>query len=247
MKDLTSPAWIKAKGLLFLFLGLLSVTLLFLERPTLQVAVLLIVAVWSFCRFYYFAFYVLERYVDPAYRFSGLFSLARHLLRNPGGNPSTNRVADLRTSVMDLNSIVAEWYLGLYPPEKMPMLAVWALGQDFDGPALRELAGRTSATRSHDGDLIERALRELGKEPIDSSSAGRLLAILLCQQIVSGKTSPHEGAARIWLIYDYCGRPKSLIPFVGFASEWEDDLDHRDHYDKLITEAARKFLDAPSF
>lgn len=83
MRDLTSPAWIKAKGLLFLLLGLLSATLLFLEQPALKIAVLLILAVWSFCRFYYFAFYVLERYVDPAYRFSGLFSLARYILRNP--------------------------------------------------------------------------------------------------------------------------------------------------------------------
>jgi hypothetical protein len=51
------------------------------------VAGFLVVAVWSFRRFYYFAFYVLERYVDPAYRFSGLFSLARHLLRNPRRKP----------------------------------------------------------------------------------------------------------------------------------------------------------------
>jgi hypothetical protein len=83
MKDLTNPAWIKVKGLLVLFLGLLSATLLFLDRPTIRAAVLLIVAVWSFCRFYYFAFYVLERYVDPSYRFSGLFSLARYLFRRP--------------------------------------------------------------------------------------------------------------------------------------------------------------------
>ena len=83
MKDLTNPVWIKAKGLLFLLLGFLSAALMFLERPTLKVALLLIVAVWSFCRFYYFAFYVLERYVDPSYRFSGLASLAHYLLRNP--------------------------------------------------------------------------------------------------------------------------------------------------------------------
>lgn len=67
-------------------LGLLSAVLVFLERPALRVAGFLVVAVWSFCRFYYFAFYVLERDVDPAYRFSGLFSLARHLLRDPVAN-----------------------------------------------------------------------------------------------------------------------------------------------------------------
>lgn len=80
MKDLTNPAWIKAKGFLFLVLGLFSATLLFFERPSLRVAALLLLVVWSFCRFYYFAFYVLERYVDPSYRFSGLISMTRYLL-----------------------------------------------------------------------------------------------------------------------------------------------------------------------
>jgi hypothetical protein len=147
---------------------------------------------------------------------------------------------------MNLDSIVAEWYLGLYPPEKMPMLAAWALEQGFDGAALRELAGRTNATYSDERGLIERALRELGREPLDLSNAGRRLATLLCQQIVSGTTSPYQGASRIWAIYDRCGMPKSLIPFVGFASEWEDDLEHRDHYDKLIAEAAEKLLRNPA-
>jgi len=82
MKDLTSPTWIKAKGFLFLFLGLLAVALVFFERPTLRVALLLMLAVWCFCRFYYFAFYVIERYVDPSYRFSGLMSFTRYLIRN---------------------------------------------------------------------------------------------------------------------------------------------------------------------
>jgi hypothetical protein len=54
--------------------------------------------------------------------------------------------------------------------------------------------------------------------------------------------APWTEASRIWSVYGRCGRPKSLIPFVGFASEWEDDLDHRDRYDKLIAEAAREFL-----
>jgi hypothetical protein len=147
---------------------------------------------------------------------------------------------------MDLDSIVAEWYLGLYPPEKMPILAAWALEQGLDGAALRELAGRTNATYSDERGLIERALRELGKEALDLSSAGRLLGTLLCQKIVSGSTSPHDGASRIWAIYNRCGMPKSLIPFVGFASEWEDDPDHRNHYDNLIVEAARKLLGYPS-
>ena len=81
MKNLTSATWIKAKGILFLLLGLLSATLLFFAYPTLKTSLLMIIAVWSFCRFYYFAFYAIEHYVDPSYRFSGLLSFALYLIR----------------------------------------------------------------------------------------------------------------------------------------------------------------------
>jgi len=80
MKDLTNPFWIKLKGLLFLLVGLAATVFLFLDDPRWQTAVLLAVAIWSCCRFYYFAFYVIEKYVDPTYRFSGLVSFARYLL-----------------------------------------------------------------------------------------------------------------------------------------------------------------------
>jgi hypothetical protein len=43
--------------------------------------VLLAIAVWAFCRAYYFAFYVIEHYVDPGYHLSGLGSFARYLMR----------------------------------------------------------------------------------------------------------------------------------------------------------------------
>ena len=81
MRDLTNPFWIKLKGLLFLFIGIAAAVLLFLDAPNLRTAILLVVAIWSFCRFYYFAFYVIGKYVDSSYRFSGLFSFARYLLQ----------------------------------------------------------------------------------------------------------------------------------------------------------------------
>ena len=81
MKDLMNPAWIKAKGILFLLLGLLSGTLLLVEHPSFKIAALLMLTIWCFCRSYYFAFYVIEHYVDPAYRFSGLLSFAAYLVR----------------------------------------------------------------------------------------------------------------------------------------------------------------------
>jgi len=89
MTNLTSPTLIKLKGILFLVVGILSSVLLLVELPTLKVAVLLAISIWCFCRFYYFAFYVIEHYVDPGYRFSGLWSFARYLMqkRPPAGPP----------------------------------------------------------------------------------------------------------------------------------------------------------------
>ena len=81
MKDLTQPFWIKVKGALFLGLGLLAAVLLLTDAPTLKDATLLGLTVWCFCRAYYFAFYVIEHYVDPGYKFSGLGSFVKDLLR----------------------------------------------------------------------------------------------------------------------------------------------------------------------
>ena len=81
MRELKSSRWIVAKGLLFLVLGLLCAVLLAVEYRSLRSAALFVVAIWCFCRFYYFAFYVIERYVDPSYRFSGLVSFARYVFQ----------------------------------------------------------------------------------------------------------------------------------------------------------------------
>src|SRR5437763_300426 len=87
MKDLTDPRWIKFKGALFLLVGLLASTLLLIEHPELRTALLLAIAIWCFCRAYYLAFYVIEHYVDPSYRFSGLWSFAKYLLTRRHNRP----------------------------------------------------------------------------------------------------------------------------------------------------------------
>jgi len=78
--DITQPKLLYAKGLLFLITGLIAGGLLLLEHPSLKVGLLLAVCVWAFARAYYFAFYVIEHYVDPGYRFAGLGSFVGYLL-----------------------------------------------------------------------------------------------------------------------------------------------------------------------
>ncbi len=82
MKDLKSPRLIWLKGILFLIIGLGAAGLAWSQAPTWRHALLLALAIWGFCRAYYFAFYVLEKYVDPTFRFAGLGAFLRHLLRS---------------------------------------------------------------------------------------------------------------------------------------------------------------------
>ena len=81
MTDITNPKLLWTKGILFLVLALGASALLLIEAASVKVAALLAVAIWAFCRSYYFAFYVIERYVDPGYKFAGLVSLVLYVVR----------------------------------------------------------------------------------------------------------------------------------------------------------------------
>ena len=83
--NITNPRLLYLKGLLFLVTGVLAATLIVLEKPTLKVALLLVLAIWCFARAYYFVFYVIQHYVDPGYRFAGLVDFARYAMRKRGG------------------------------------------------------------------------------------------------------------------------------------------------------------------
>ena len=81
MSDLKSPRIIIAKGFLFLLLGCMAAGLILAELPSLRIALLLAITIWGFARFYYFAFYVIEHYVDPSFKFAGLSSFASYLVK----------------------------------------------------------------------------------------------------------------------------------------------------------------------
>lgn len=81
MTDLTSKKWIVAKGIMFLGIAAVTATLIIIATPTMEIMVLLSVLVWASCRFYYFLFYVLERYVDPTMRYAGIWDLLMGMKR----------------------------------------------------------------------------------------------------------------------------------------------------------------------
>lgn len=78
--DIKSPTLLKIKGVLFLILGLIAGGLLVFKSPDWTTVGLVLIVIWAFSRFYYFAFYVLHHYADKSFKYSGLFDLIRYLI-----------------------------------------------------------------------------------------------------------------------------------------------------------------------
>lgn len=79
--DLKNPRHIWIKGWLFLLMAIFASTLLFIRRFDWVDLILYSIGIWASCRFYYFAFYVIQHYVDPDYRFASLTDFGLYVLR----------------------------------------------------------------------------------------------------------------------------------------------------------------------
>ena len=83
--DIASPRLLAAKGLLFVLAGCLAsfglVIGLYADLEPWAVVLLHATAVWCFCRAYYFAFYVIDKYAEPGTRYAGLGAAAKHTWR----------------------------------------------------------------------------------------------------------------------------------------------------------------------
>ncbi|MEL7264638.1 MAG: hypothetical protein AAFN70_10935 [Planctomycetota bacterium] len=113
MSDLKNPGWIWFKGWLFLLMGVLAAGILFARIAWWPDVVLLLIAVWAFCRFYYFAFYVIQHYVDDEYRFAGLIDFAKYAWGIGGGTRShrgdmQSRGGDMQSRGGDVRSCDGE-------------------------------------------------------------------------------------------------------------------------------------------
>lgn len=87
------------KAWLFLIAGIGAASGILVQTRSWRVAALLAIAVWAFCRLYYFLFYVIERYIEAdqqskgreAYRFAGIGSAVRHVLLERRGGLARRR------------------------------------------------------------------------------------------------------------------------------------------------------------
>ena len=84
--DIKCKTLILVKGFLFLGLAIFALVVLWIDTQSVRGVLLALIAAWACSRFYYFMFYCIEKYVDPAYKFAGLSSFVIFMFnRREGG------------------------------------------------------------------------------------------------------------------------------------------------------------------
>ena len=101
-RDLANPKWMYAKAGLFLVVLASCSVFLLLEAPSWRAGVFLALVIWASARLYYFMFYVIERYIDPSFRFAGIGSVVRYVVRRrirdedeSAGQPGRSRESEI--------------------------------------------------------------------------------------------------------------------------------------------------------
>lgn len=82
--DIKSQKVLHLKGFLFLALGTIGATLLVYENLSIRTIALLMITIWAFCRFYYFLFYVLEKYAGRDRRYAGILDALAYMFKIKG-------------------------------------------------------------------------------------------------------------------------------------------------------------------
>lgn len=133
------------------------------------------------------------------------------------------------------------------PPEQVPSLAQQALADGCQSQAVAVLAGTTGDSRRSIEDLLPPVLRDLGLRRLGVEEALKVVVDDAAKQITTGAVEPFRGARYIWALASERELDDELWvqmrPFIGLASEWEDDLDHRPQYEADILQEARALLD----
>ena len=95
--DLTNPIALKIKGGLFAVIGLIASGLLIANQPNIKNVLLLGLAIWAWCRFYYFLFYVLEHYAGQNRPYAGILDALKSVVSKPDPAPAETDTAETDT------------------------------------------------------------------------------------------------------------------------------------------------------
>ena len=143
----------------------------------------------------------------------------------------------------EIRQPLAEWELGLLPPENVPALAVAALERGCDYSEIALQAGLNEPTKEEVEPQLERLLQHAKCPRLSRGQAIKTLADPCVARIAQGALEPAQGAHKLWRLANTgdFGDPvwSQLSAFIGFASEWDDRPDARELLETQIVEAAQ--------
>jgi hypothetical protein len=145
---------------------------------------------------------------------------------------------------MDTKRLAVEYYFGDLQYWKLPRIAVAALEEGYDGPALRALASIDNpVVADMEGSLIDSAFREMGIDaPITKNQARLALASNSVARALNGSSSVFDEATHIRIhLCELNEPPDALRQIFDLAAEARNA--HRSRWVQLEQELTQAFMD----
>ena len=125
--------------------------------------------------------------------------------------------------------------LDLIDPRDVVGWAVRMVEQGANERALVSLAGLSAEDTTQLDAELDALVRDLGFDALTEHAAGMISACEVARELNEGLLQPIEAARQIWRIARRAPAVEAdLQVFVGLASEWDDDPEHRDLYEEEI-------------
>jgi len=136
---------------------------------------------------------------------------------------------------MEIHDYANVFVLSMLSTDDMLKIVMCAIESGFDTPSLWQLAGLENPDAETVKRLFSKIFDELGIPLPSPPEAGRSMARRIAQDVINNTITPYEGAKRVWQdIYTRFPELDELRGLVGFASEYEDDINHQEEYSLLI-------------
>lgn len=139
------------------------------------------------------------------------------------------------TRAEDVSRLSALRFLGMVGPDEVVDWATRAMAEGDGSETTAKLADLPSTSSDEIDAQLTKLAGELDVPEMTEARAGLLIAAGIARELGVGLRQPIDAAREIWRLANLApsAEPRLRV-FIGLASEWEDDLEHRDLYEEEI-------------
>ena len=159
-------------------------------------------------------------------------------MRDPGGHDGRERELLERIRGAEAPYRLEAWR----EPSEVVSAAVAIADAGLGGPALIDLAGDDRAPREEVLRDLDRALHELGLEPLATADALRREAARLGRRFLDGELDAPSLAARIWVLWGLAGMPQDALADLDLAThmfldepEYTSEAEYREAVESFVS------------